>query len=83
MSDFYKDIIIGTIFITGLLGFISGEFIISSTLFATAAIASNLNLNRKGGKAGQLSCEWRHYLNNLIKRLEDFQGLTALEVFCF
>ncbi|MGZ4968636.1 MAG: hypothetical protein ACXV8O_00705 [Methylobacter sp.] len=57
MSDLYKDILTGTVFITGLLGFISGEFIISSALFATAAIASNINLNRKKGKAGQLSCE--------------------------
>ena len=57
MNDFYKDILIGTVFITGLLGFLSGEFIISSTLFATAAIASNVNLNRKRGKAGQLSCD--------------------------
>ena len=57
MNEFYKDILIGTVFITGLLGFVSGEFIISSTLFATAAIASNVNLNRKRGKAGQLSCE--------------------------
>jgi len=57
MNDFYKDILTGTIFIIGLLGFISGEFIISSTLFAAAAIASNINLNRKRGKAGQLSCE--------------------------
>lgn len=55
MNDLYKDIITGTIFITGLLGFISGEFIISSTLFAAAAIASNVNLNRKRGKSGQLS----------------------------
>ncbi|MCK9394872.1 MAG: hypothetical protein M0Q44_04715 [Methylobacter sp.] len=57
MNDLYKDILIGTVFITGLLGFLSGEFIISSTLFATAAIASNVNLNRKRGKAGQLSCD--------------------------
>lgn len=58
MNDLYKDILIGTVFITGLLGFISGEFIISSTLFATAAIASNVNVNRKrGNKVGQLSCE--------------------------
>ncbi|MGZ4981357.1 MAG: hypothetical protein ACXWAB_07910 [Methylobacter sp.] len=55
MSDFYKDILIGMVFITGLLGFISGEFIISSALFATAAIASNVNLNRKRGRAGQFS----------------------------
>ncbi|MGZ8915481.1 MAG: hypothetical protein ACXW1Z_20535 [Methylobacter sp.] len=57
MSDFYKDILTGAVFVTGLIGFISGEFIISSALFATAAIASNVNLNRKRIKAGQLSCE--------------------------
>ncbi|HEY8035795.1 MAG TPA: hypothetical protein VIF37_09425 [Methylobacter sp.] len=57
MSDFYKDILTGTIFLTGLLGFISGEFIISSALFASAAIASNVNLNSKRVKAGQLSCD--------------------------
>ena len=57
MNDFYKDILIGAVFITGLVGFISGEFIISSTLFASAAIASNVNLNRKQVKAGQFSCE--------------------------
>jgi len=55
MSELYKDILIGAVFVTGLLGFISGEFIVSSALFATAAIASNINLNRKRGKAGQLS----------------------------
>ena len=37
MNDFYKDILTGVVFITGLIGFISGEFIISSSLFATAA----------------------------------------------
>jgi CheY-specific phosphatase CheX len=55
MSDFQKDILTGTVFVIGLLGFISGEFIISSTLFASAAIASNVNLNRKRVKSGQLS----------------------------
>jgi len=57
MNDFYKDILTGAMFITGLIGFISGEFVISSTLFATASIASNINLNRKRDKAGQLSCD--------------------------
>jgi hypothetical protein len=57
MNDLYKDILTGTVFITGLLGFVSGEFIISSALFATAAITSNVNLNRKRGKAGHLSCD--------------------------
>ncbi|MGZ8226365.1 MAG: hypothetical protein ACXWT3_06970 [Methylococcaceae bacterium] len=57
MNDFYKDILTGAVFITGLVGFLSGEFIISSTLFATAAIASNVNMNRRRGNAGDLSCE--------------------------
>ncbi|MDD5277532.1 MAG: hypothetical protein PHR16_15820 [Methylovulum sp.] len=57
MNDFYKDILVGLVFLTGLLGFFSGEFIISSTLFATAAVASNVNLNRKRDKGGRLACE--------------------------
>ncbi len=56
MNDLHKDILTGTVFAIGLLGFISGEFILSSTLFASAAIASNINLNRKRVKSGQLSC---------------------------
>jgi CheY-specific phosphatase CheX len=46
MRDFYKDLFIGILFIIGLTGFISGEFIISSTLFAAAAVASNVNPKR-------------------------------------
>ncbi len=57
MNDFHKDILTGAVFVIGLLGFISGEFIISSTLFASAAIASNVNVNRKKVKSGQFSCE--------------------------
>ena len=57
MNDFYKDILTGVVFITGLLGFVSGEFIISSALFATAAVASNVNTNRKRRNDGHLSCE--------------------------
>ena len=53
MRQLSKDILIGILFITGLVGFISGEFIISSTLFASAAIASNVNLNRKRSKVSQ------------------------------
>lgn len=47
MNDLQKDILTAAMFITGLVGFISGEFIISSTLFASAAIASNINWNIK------------------------------------
>ncbi|MDP1667276.1 MAG: hypothetical protein Q8L79_19395 [Methylobacter sp.] len=57
MSDFHKDILTGTLFMTGLLGFVSGEFTVSSALFGTAAIASNINLYRKKVKSGQLSCD--------------------------
>jgi hypothetical protein len=51
MNDFHKDILTGTVFAIGIIGFVSGEFIISSTLFASAAIASNVNINRKRGSA--------------------------------
>ncbi|GAB4266250.1 MAG: hypothetical protein Kow0065_17080 [Methylomicrobium sp.] len=47
MSDFHKDILTGAVFVTGVLGFVSGEYILSSTLFATAAIAGNINATRK------------------------------------
>ena len=50
MTDLHKDILTGIMFLTGIFGFISGEFIISSTIFASAAIASNVNINRKLSK---------------------------------
>ena len=55
MKDLYKDILTGLVFMIGLLGFLSGEFIISSALFATAAIASNVNINSKRGKTGNIA----------------------------
>lgn len=57
MNDFHKDIVIGAVFITGLLGFISGEFIVSSALFAVAAIASNINLHRKRLDTREALCD--------------------------
>ncbi len=53
MTDLQKDILTGAIFLTGIVGFISGEFIISSTLFATAAILSSLSMAGKSTKVGQ------------------------------
>jgi hypothetical protein len=41
MNDLHKDILTGSLFITGLVGFISGEFILSTVLFALAAIISS------------------------------------------
>jgi hypothetical protein len=49
MNNFNKDIIIGLMFIAGIGSFVSGQFIISTVLFAGAAIYSNIvmrvNLN--------------------------------------
>jgi len=53
MTDLQKYILTVHYFNTGIVGFISGEFIISSTLFATASISSSLNFSRKEPKVGQ------------------------------
>lgn len=47
MTTLQRDILLGIIFITGITGFISGEFIVSTVLFALAAILSNIFLNRR------------------------------------
>jgi hypothetical protein len=47
MNNFNKDIIIGLMFIAGIWSFISGQFIISTILFATAAIYSNIVMRAK------------------------------------
>jgi hypothetical protein len=47
MNDLQKDILNGLAFMTGVIGFMSGEFIISSALFASTTVASNVNINRK------------------------------------
>jgi len=47
MSYAKRDIIIGLMFITGIAGFISGEFIFSNIFFATAAIYTNMFLSRR------------------------------------
>jgi hypothetical protein len=52
MNNLYADVVIAALFVLGLIGFISGEFIISSALFAVATIASNINMNRKHGITG-------------------------------
>jgi hypothetical protein len=50
MSEFSKDLLTGLIFLIGILGFISGEFIVSSVLFATSAISSNILVTRRLAK---------------------------------
>ena len=47
MNDFQRDVLIGIMFLVGIFGFISGEFIVSTMVFASAAIFSNLAINRQ------------------------------------
>ncbi|MEQ1635077.1 MAG: hypothetical protein ABL903_00205 [Methylococcales bacterium] len=57
MNDFHKDISIGALFVTGMFGFMSGEFIISSALFAAASIASNVKLSHNRVDARDTLCD--------------------------
>lgn len=47
MNDLQRDILIGLMFVTGIFGFISGEFVVSTVVFASAAIYSNIAINRQ------------------------------------
>jgi len=47
MNDFSKDILIGLLFVVGMWSFISGQFIFSTVLFASAAIYSNIAMRTK------------------------------------
>ncbi|MEY3787912.1 MAG: hypothetical protein RLZ75_2119 [Pseudomonadota bacterium] len=42
MNNLNKHIIVGLLFVVGIWSFISGQFIISTVLFAVAAIFSNV-----------------------------------------
>lgn len=43
MNDLNKDILIGSLFITGILSFISGLFVASAVMFATTSLFSNMS----------------------------------------
>jgi hypothetical protein len=45
MRNLTKDILVGLLFIAGIWSFISGQFIISTVLFASAAIYSNMAMH--------------------------------------
>lgn len=47
MTNIKKDLAIGTLFISGIWGFISGAFIVSAVMFATAAMFSNMFLRER------------------------------------
>jgi len=42
MTNVYRDIAVGVLFMTGLWGFIAGQFIISTVLFAATTVLSNI-----------------------------------------
>lgn len=42
-TNLYKDVFVGACFTAGILGFLSGEFIISTLLFGMASLSSNLD----------------------------------------
>ena len=50
MKNAYFDIIIGAAMVAGVLGFVSGEFILSSVFFALATIAGNIRPKIEGAK---------------------------------
>ncbi len=39
-----KDIMTGIFFTTGIFGFMSGEFVVSTLLFGAASVSSNLGI---------------------------------------
>ena len=41
MNDFRKDILVGSLFITGIWSFVSGLFVASTVLFAATSMVSN------------------------------------------
>ncbi len=46
MNDFKRNIAIGLMFLIGILGFIAGEFVVSTVMFAAATIFTNIAVNR-------------------------------------
>jgi len=44
-KNLYRDIATGLFFTTGVFGFMSGEFIISTMLFGAATISSNIDFS--------------------------------------
>lgn len=43
MNGLIRNILTGLMFVTGIVGFLSGEYIISSALFAVTTYISNMN----------------------------------------
>ncbi len=45
-SNFYRDVCTGLFFVTGVFGFMSGEFIVSTVLFGMASLSSNIDFDK-------------------------------------
>ncbi len=43
MTDLNRDILIGSLFVSGILSFLSGLFVISTVLFAVTSMFSNMS----------------------------------------
>jgi len=50
MSDLNKDILVSGLFVTGLFGFVSGAYIVSSALLATTVVVNGLRGGVKTAK---------------------------------
>ena len=46
MKTFYRDALEGLMLVIAIVGFISGEFVVSSILFASATVLNNIWFNR-------------------------------------
>ena len=42
-KNLYRDIAVGFCYLSGIFGFMSGEFVLSTALFGTASLISNMN----------------------------------------
>ncbi len=42
--NLYRDVVTGLLFVVSVFGFMSGEFVLSTLLFGTASLTSNLDL---------------------------------------
>ncbi|MCQ8127766.1 hypothetical protein [Methylomonas rivi] len=45
-NNFFRDVFTGILFTSGIFGFMSGEFVLSTLLFGAASLSSNLDLDR-------------------------------------
>ena len=47
MNDLKKDVFIGVVSFLGIVGFVSGQFILSTMMFGVAAVWSTILLNNR------------------------------------